>query len=201
MSQVKIMAVGLGPIGQSVVQYALERNDLAIVAAVDPAPALYPLEQSFWAPDGRHLARRGFMAAVRLHDFAEGIIVPHEKTLAAPKADRLEILKAVKANLSPIFGLYRDEKGATARALGRAFEREPVHEADSDDGVHHRLWRVEDPAAIARYLPRLERCANFIETRRDPTNNLFRAGPAANLLAPSFAGWKRSDRSRNFATR
>jgi hypothetical protein len=50
-----------------------------------------------------------------------------------------------------------------------------------------------DTQTIARYLPRLERCANFIETRRDPTNNLFLAGPAGNLLAPSFAGWKKSD--------
>ncbi len=50
-----------------------------------------------------------------------------------------------------------------------------------------------DPEAIARYLPRLERCAEFIESRRDPTNNLFLAGPAGNLLAPSYAGWKRPD--------
>lgn len=48
-------------------------------------------------------------------------------------------------------------------------------------------------AAVAKYLPKLERCANFIETRRDPTNNLFLAGPAGNLLAPSFAGWKKPD--------
>ncbi len=50
-----------------------------------------------------------------------------------------------------------------------------------------------DNQAIGRYLPKLERCANFIETRRDPTNNLFLAGPAGNLLAPSFAGWKKPD--------
>lgn len=50
-----------------------------------------------------------------------------------------------------------------------------------------------DAAAIARYLPKLERCANFIETRRDPTNNLFLAGPAGNLLAPSYAGWQKPD--------
>jgi hypothetical protein len=50
-----------------------------------------------------------------------------------------------------------------------------------------------DPATRARFLPKLERCANFIETRRDPTNNLFWAGPAGNLLAPSYAGWKRAD--------
>ncbi len=50
-----------------------------------------------------------------------------------------------------------------------------------------------DAEAIAHYLPKLERCANFIETRRDPTNNLFLAGPAGNLLAPSYAGWKKPD--------
>jgi uncharacterized protein (DUF1015 family) len=114
----------------------------------DPSPALYPLEQTYWAPDGRNLGRRGFMAAVRLHEFSEGVIVPHEKTLVAPKADRLEIIKAVKANLSPLFGLYRDEAGATARALEAAMQAEPVAETDSDDGVHHRLWRAEDPEIV-----------------------------------------------------
>lgn len=119
------------------------------ILITDPTPSLYPLEQSFQAPDGRQLTRRGFLAAVRLHDFSEGIIVPHEKTLVGPKADRLEILKNVRANLSPLFGLYQDERGATARALARAFEREPVHEADTDDGVHQRLWRTDSPEVIA----------------------------------------------------
>ncbi len=52
-----------------------------------------------------------------------------------------------------------------------------------------------DEAAIKHYLPLLERCANFIETRRDPEKNLFLAGPAGNLLAPSYAGWRRPDGS------
>ena len=50
-----------------------------------------------------------------------------------------------------------------------------------------------DTEAIARYLPLLERSANFLDTRRDPSNGLFLAGPAANLLAPSYAGWRRPD--------
>ncbi len=114
----------------------------------DEAPALYPLEQTFWSPDGRQLTRRGFMAAVRLHEFSEGVIVPHEKTLVAAKADRLAILKTVGANLSPVFGLYRDEAGATARALEHACAGEPVAETDSDDGVHHRLWRADAPEVV-----------------------------------------------------
>ena len=50
-----------------------------------------------------------------------------------------------------------------------------------------------DQKALAHYLPRLERCANFLWTRHDPKNNLFLAGPAGNLLAPSYAGWHKPD--------
>lgn len=50
-----------------------------------------------------------------------------------------------------------------------------------------------DPVAIERYRPKLERCAAFIESRRDPANNLFLAGAAGNLLAPSYAGSKQAD--------
>jgi hypothetical protein len=50
-----------------------------------------------------------------------------------------------------------------------------------------------DPKAVNHYLPLLERSAAFIESRRDPAHDLFLAGPAANLLAPSYAGWARPD--------
>ncbi len=50
-----------------------------------------------------------------------------------------------------------------------------------------------DMKAIRHYLPMIERSLNFIESRRDPKTNLFLAGPAGNLLAPSFAGWQKPD--------
>jgi hypothetical protein len=52
-----------------------------------------------------------------------------------------------------------------------------------------------DVTALSHFLPRLERCADFLESRRDPHNNLFLAGPAGNLLAPSYAGYHRPDGS------
>ncbi len=55
------------------------------------------------------------------------------------------------------------------------------------------LLIARDRADIERNVPRLERCAEFIESRRDPEKNLFLAGPAGNLLAPSHAGWKKPD--------
>ncbi len=117
----------------------------------DPAPALYALEQSFTGPDGRPRVRRGFIAACRLHAYEEGDVLPHEKTLTTPKADRLEQLRRLPVNLSPVFGLYDDEQAEGRRALDAAIAGagEPVAEADSDDGTHHRLWRVEDREAVA----------------------------------------------------
>ena len=116
------------------------------VVRPDPQPALFLLEQSFTGPDGRPLVRRGVVAACRLHDYAEGLVLPHEKTLTGPKADRLEVLKQVRANLSPIFGLYEDDRrdahAAVAQAVAAAGE--PVSEAYTDDGTHHSLWRLED---------------------------------------------------------
>jgi uncharacterized protein (DUF1015 family) len=116
----------------------------------DPAPAFYPIEQSFTGPDGRPRVRRVVVVACRLHDYEDGIVLPHEKTLAAPKADRLELLKRVRANLSPVFGLYEDDRGEGHRAIDAviASAGEALAEADSDDGTHHRIWRVDDPTAI-----------------------------------------------------
>lgn len=114
----------------------------------DPRPALYPLEQTFVAPDGRQRVRRALLAAVRLHDYAEGIVLPHERTLAAPLADRLELLRQTRANLSPVFALYEDERNEALTAISGAFAADPVQTADTDDGVHHRLWRLEDPAIV-----------------------------------------------------
>ena len=115
----------------------------------DGRPALYALEQAFAAPDGRERIRRGVVAAVRLHDLKEGAIRAHESTLAGPLADRLELLRHVQANLSPVFGLYEDPRGEVAGALAGAFQADPVSQTETDDGVRQRLWRLEDPAGIA----------------------------------------------------
>jgi uncharacterized protein (DUF1015 family) len=117
----------------------------------DPDPSIYPLEQSFTGPDGRPRVRRGVVAACRLHTYEEGLVLPHEKTLSVARADRLELLKSVQANLSPIFGLYEDERSEGVRAVEAAIDGggEPVAEADTDDGTHHRLWRVTDRGLVA----------------------------------------------------
>src|SRR6266550_5133669 len=82
----------------------------------DSARALYVYHQDFEV-EGRRYTRKGFMARVRLEQFGEGRIYPHEETLAGPKADRLKLFRATAMNLSQIFGLYPDDDGQVQTAL------------------------------------------------------------------------------------
>ena len=128
------------------------------VLATDPEPALYLVEQSFAGPDGRHYTRRGFVCLLRLEEFAARVVLPHEKTHAGPKVDRLELLRATHANLSQIFLLFPDpahDVGATLDEASRELEAAPALEARDDDGNPCRLRVLTGPAAdhVAALLP------------------------------------------------
>jgi len=112
----------------------------------DPVPALYLYSQQFSLPDGSTRRRDGLLCRLRLEDFASGVVRPHERTLPGPKADRLAILRATGANLSAIFGLYARPGEPVRELLGGAALGAPL----VDVSGWHQLWRVSDPATIAR---------------------------------------------------
>ena len=115
----------------------------------DAQPAFYVLRQSFVAPDGRRLARTGFLGALRLEDYARRIVRPHERTLAGPKADRLKILRATRTNLSSVFLLYDDRAGRLEPVFEAALASAEAVEARDDAGIAHRLTPLHDADAIA----------------------------------------------------
>jgi uncharacterized protein (DUF1015 family) len=88
------------------------------VLRADDEPTLYLIEQSFTGPDGRERTRHGFICRLRLEDFAARVVLPHEKTHAASKLDRLELLRATHANLSQILLLYADPGNEVGRGRG-----------------------------------------------------------------------------------
>jgi uncharacterized protein (DUF1015 family) len=114
----------------------------------DAKPALYVLRQSF-TEGGRALARTGFLAALRLEDYASRIVRPHERTLAGPKADRLKILRATRVNLSSVFLLYEDRADELERVFEAALADAGTVEARDDAGTLHRLAPLRDAAAVA----------------------------------------------------
>jgi uncharacterized protein (DUF1015 family) len=123
------------------------REEGAVVE--DDGPALWILRQDYTGPDGRQLTRQGFLCRVRVTGYGPGRIRPHERTHPGPKEDRLRLTRATKANLSPIFSLSSDPEQAAWRALAPFAEAEPFADAPDDEGTRNRLWRVDDPAAIA----------------------------------------------------
>jgi uncharacterized protein (DUF1015 family) len=125
----------------------------------DVGPAFYVYEQQFRLPgaptSARMFTRRGFFAAVRLEPFDRRVILPHERTLAGPKQDRLKLMRATRTQISPIFGLYRDADGAARAIIDDAAAGAAEVDVTLADGGRHRLWRLTAPAAtsgLARLL-------------------------------------------------
>ena len=139
------------PAGDSEGRYAAAASSLAAwradgVLRQDDEPSLYVVEQSFTGPDGRERTRRGFVCRLRLEDFAARVVLPHERTHAAPKLDRLELLRATHANLSQIFLLYADPDNRVGRALAAAAPPPaPALEALDGDGNLCRLRPLTGP--------------------------------------------------------
>lgn len=110
------------------------------VLVTDPRPALYPYRMTL--PDGT--ATTGFVGALGIGDD----VLPHEETMPKPRSDRLDLLRATGANLSPIWGLSL-AKGLTATF---APQGPPAADAYDDNGVRHQLWVLDDPVAVQRVV-------------------------------------------------
>lgn len=109
----------------------------------DAAPALYVYEEQ---ADGH--VQRGLVGALGLTPAEDGIVLPHENTMAGPVADRLALMGAVEADLEPIFLVY-DGGGAASRLVADVGSQEPVVDVATPDGLRHRLWAVTDAGVLA----------------------------------------------------
>jgi uncharacterized protein (DUF1015 family) len=111
--------------------------------AVDDKPALYVYEMR----DVTGATTRGLVGALELRDPADGVILPHENTMAGPVADRLALMNATNANVEPIYLVY-DGGGPASHALGSVEDAAQVSTATTPDGVSHTLWTMSDEATL-----------------------------------------------------
>jgi uncharacterized protein (DUF1015 family) len=129
----------------------------------DSEPSLYYQEEDYEGEFGERQTRTGFFVAVRIEDPGSGLYRPHEKTMAGPKADRLRLTQACRANLSPVFSLYDDpELQALHHLEGVASSQPPLLAVTADDGVVTRLWRVVEQSRIRPVAAALEGKSFFI---------------------------------------
>ena len=114
----------------------------------DPEPAIWAMTQDYVGPDGEARTRHGILCRVRVEDFDAGQVLPHERTLPGPKKDRLDLTRATRHNLSPIFSLSTKDPWPLVEP---AIDPDaPWGEATDEGGVLTRVWRVGDPEAVQR---------------------------------------------------
>ena len=75
---------------------------------------------------------------------------PHENTRDADKEDRLALISAARANISPIMCLYRDPSGEVPAVLADTAAKEPLAEFTDAGGQDYAMWRLDDPADVER---------------------------------------------------
>ncbi|HEU5180759.1 MAG TPA: DUF1015 domain-containing protein [Candidatus Polarisedimenticolia bacterium] len=118
----------------------------------DPAPAFYPYRQTFRGPDGSVASRTGFLGALELPapEARGASVLPHEKTLEAPRRDRTRLIAACRANLSPIFLLHPDSRGEAGACLEEATTPGPLISFTDRGEVRHELWVVPEGPLTGR---------------------------------------------------
>jgi uncharacterized protein (DUF1015 family) len=113
------------------------------ILAKDAEPGVYPYFQEFTVPDtGERLVRKGFIALGAVEDYSANIVYRHERTLAGPKKDRLELLRHTHAHCELIFMLYPDAEGAIDALLDQAAASAPLGEVTDEYGAVHRIWKI-----------------------------------------------------------
>lgn len=115
----------------------------------DEKDAIYPYWQEFTVADKTYL-RKGFICIVRLEELGKGNILPHEKTLSKPKADRLNLLHATKKDLEPIFLLYTDPKNYVNGLINKKCEEKALIDVKDNKNVTHKLWQIDDQNSIKK---------------------------------------------------
>jgi len=110
-------------------------------------PAIYPYTQTYRA-GGSEVTRTGFVALGEVTDYARGVVLPHERTHAGPKQDRMRHLETTGADIGLLFMLTADPQGLLREAT--AGSGAPIAEARDLRGELHRLWRITDTTTIER---------------------------------------------------
>ncbi|HTU02240.1 MAG TPA: DUF1015 domain-containing protein [Candidatus Sulfotelmatobacter sp.] len=157
----------------------------------DPAPALYPYEQEFSLADGPRRRRRGLLALVRLAAYGEGQVFPHERTFRRHKDDRLQLMRACRADLEAILGFYGGPAEPVQALLAGSMAGPALLSVTDEEGMAHRLWRLPEPQADQLAVALQERPMTIADGHhRYETALTFRdeqraaAGPSARDAGP-----------------
>ncbi|MBC7643618.1 MAG: DUF1015 family protein, partial [Thermoleophilia bacterium] len=104
------------------------------------------IQQRYVGPDGVRRTRLGVECEIRLHEFADRVVLPHEQTFEAPRLQRLELMNATAANISPVFVVYHDPERSLIDVVAPITDDEADFTSTDAEGTQTAIWIVTDPA-------------------------------------------------------
>lgn len=128
----------------------------------DDLPSIYYYHQEFTLKREQRKTRKGFIVLVKLEDFSSGIVLPHEKTMTGPKADRLKLMESCNANLSPIFSLYSDPEKKIDRIVEGRQDVSPFIDFFDEKKTRHQLCKIHDKEIIHNITNAIKELSLFI---------------------------------------
>jgi uncharacterized protein (DUF1015 family) len=117
----------------------------------DDNPAIYFYNQQYNLK-GEKKTRLGFISLLHL----DSKIFGHERTHLEAKEDRLKLIRATKANLSPIFVIFSDHKRVIQSTLKYLQDKKPFIDILDDDKVAHKLWRIDSPDILEKIQQKMK---------------------------------------------
>jgi uncharacterized protein (DUF1015 family) len=102
------------------------------------------VRQRFVGPDGVRRSRTAVCCEVGLRAFADGVVLPHERTFDAPMRTRAELMRATGANISPVFLAYHDPSKSLVDMFASVTDEEPDFTSTDQDGTQTAVWFVQD---------------------------------------------------------
>jgi uncharacterized protein (DUF1015 family) len=137
--------------------------DLGILVRDTPA-GFYVVDHFFQHPEGGERRRRGVLATVGAQPWESSDLRPHERTLRGPKADRLALMRATRAQTSPIFAVWTGAGGISGildtAATGAALLGGRIDGEIASEKL--LLWRVADPEHVASIAAALHTAALYV---------------------------------------
>jgi uncharacterized protein (DUF1015 family) len=110
-------------------------------------PSVYFYSQQYNLK-GEKKTRLGFIALLGVEDKNMSVF-GHEHTRLEPKEDRLRLIRQVKANLSPIFVIFSDQKRLIQRIYRQhLLNKQPLINITDEEKTVHKLWRLDDQPVL-----------------------------------------------------
>ncbi|MBI4846259.1 MAG: DUF1015 domain-containing protein [Candidatus Omnitrophica bacterium] len=126
----------------------------------DEKPCIYIYTQEYDF-EGKRKRRIGFFAVIKFGNKSQDCL-PHEHTLSKPKEDRLKLIRAVRANLSPIFSFYLDSRKKIEAVIKPLLEKKPLINFKDKENVKHSFWKVDDAKKINQIRQLMKKKQIFI---------------------------------------